>query len=249
MAKAIRLDRRAANGPDSVRIWTRVLAGAAGALVLCGICLTLLDSTGVLAVPVEDLFIPSRKAADDPTRRAWTDKALGPAADRQGPRGLASRSGPDRLAPGGLDPDILDPATGPRFGRPVRMGTPSNPILGASPVETALAQLGQVYVYGGERPDSGFDCSGLVQWSFARHGVGLPRTAREQAAVGLTVEREALKPGDLVFFSQGSGVDHVGVHLAQGRFVHSSRGRGEVTVDNLDAPFWNRLYAGARRIL
>ncbi|MBC7266689.1 MAG: C40 family peptidase [Coriobacteriia bacterium] len=111
-----------------------------------------------------------------------------------------------------------------------------------SPVETALAYLGVPYVWGGASPVSGFDCSGLVMYVFAQHGVKLPHYSRAQFALGERVAPADLRPGDVVFF--GNPVYHVGIYVGGGWFVHAPR-TGDVVrvarlVDRSD-------YAGARR--
>lgn len=99
------------------------------------------------------------------------------------------------------------------------------PVSGAGPtatlaVQTALAQVGTPYLWGGSEP-GGFDCSGLVQWAYARAGVLLPRTAQQQYQAGpLLPVGATAEPGDLLFFGAGPGaVDHVGIALGDGRMV------------------------------
>jgi cell wall-associated NlpC family hydrolase len=120
---------------------------------------------------------------------------------------------------------------------------------GARLAETALRLQGTPYRNGGSDL-SGFDCSGLVQYVFARHGVALPRSVREQFQAGLAVPRAALVPGDLVFFATTAGTpSHVGIIVGDDSFVHAPSGRGTVRVDHLSAEYWTRHYVGARRIL
>ena len=113
----------------------------------------------------------------------------------------------------------------------------------------ALGLVGVAYRDGGDSPERGFDCSGLTRHVLARMGVAdLPRTAREQGAIGRPVPRSVLRTGDLVFFdTQGSAYSHVGIYVGDGRFVHAP-GRGKsVTLATLDSPYWQRHYNGARR--
>ncbi|GFK95760.1 Murein DD-endopeptidase MepH [Fundidesulfovibrio magnetotacticus] len=110
----------------------------------------------------------------------------------------------------------------------------------------AFSQAGRGYVYGGAGP-SGFDCSGFTSWSYAQAGHALPRTSGEQFRQGRAVDPKALRQGDLVFFGREGRVDHVGIYLADGRFIHSSRPAGGVAVSSLADPYWTRTYAGARR--
>lgn len=106
------------------------------------------------------------------------------------------------------------------------------------------------YRWGGHTPNGGFDCSGLVRYVFHRAlGVDLPHRARLQFRKGKPVKRSQLEPGDLVFFhTEGSRVSHVGIYLDDGRFLHAPRTGEDVRVDRLSNPYWNRHYAGARRL-
>lgn len=125
------------------------------------------------------------------------------------------------------------------------------PALVADPatvVGSALALQGRPYRDGGADP-SGFDCSGLVAYVFARHGVWMPRTAAEQFAVGRGVDESALEPGDLVFFSTvAPGPSHVGIAVSADAFVHAPSDGGVVRIEALAAPYWARRYLGARRV-
>lgn len=114
-------------------------------------------------------------------------------------------------------------------------------------VMQALGWLGTRYVYGGTSR-RGIDCSALVMKSFAAVGKRLPRTAAQQSRVGAPVDPSSLRPGDRLYFSaSGTRVDHTGLYMGDGRFVHAS-GRGrQVIVSNLfDRAHWN-IFVGARR--
>ena len=114
----------------------------------------------------------------------------------------------------------------------------------------ALSLVGIEYRYGGDTPDAGLDCSGLIRYVFGQlTGVTLPRTAQEQARLGTRVTLRDLAPGDLVFFNTRHAPNsHVGIYLGDDRFVHApSRGR-EVTVETLSARYWRARYDGARRL-
>lgn len=115
-------------------------------------------------------------------------------------------------------------------------------------IKTASAQLGKRYSFGGESPRQGFDCSGLSSYVYSRNGMDLPRSSREQYSQGAPVERDKLRKGDLVFFGR-KGVNHVGIYLDDGKFIHAASSGGTVKVGDLDDPLWNKLYAGARRVL
>ncbi len=95
----------------------------------------------------------------------------------------------------------------------------------------------------------GIDCSAFVQRTFAeRFGIALPRTTAQQGRAGVAVTREALRPGDLVFFKTGRKLRHVGIYLGDGRFLHASTSRG-VTLSSLENRYWRERYWKARRIL
>lgn len=123
----------------------------------------------------------------------------------------------------------------------------------ASAAEAILAaarsHLGVPYRWGGTTPD-GFDCSGFIQHLFARAGYVVPRQARNQFRVGEEIEADALRPGDLVFFSTyARGASHVGIYLGGGDFIHASSGSGEVTITPLTKRYYQNRYLGARRVL
>jgi peptidoglycan DL-endopeptidase CwlO len=109
-------------------------------------------------------------------------------------------------------------------------------------VSTALAQVGDPYVWGGTGPD-GFDCSGLTSYAYAAVGVSLPHSSRAQSRMGTAVSRGELQPGDLVFF--GSPVYHVGIYVGNGKMVHARTFSQPVAVTSVDIGD----YVGARRIL
>jgi peptidoglycan hydrolase CwlO-like protein len=110
-----------------------------------------------------------------------------------------------------------------------------------SVVETALAYRGIPYVWGGASK-SGFDCSGLVLYVFAQHGVRLPHSSRMQATMGTPVTVKQLQPGDAVFF--GSPVHHVGIYVGGGYYVHAPQTGDVVKVSKLSGM---SSYVGARR--
>lgn len=110
--------------------------------------------------------------------------------------------------------------------------------------------LGTKYVYGGESP-SGFDCSGFTQYVFKSVGVNLPRMADDQATVGTYVDRGNLQPGDLVFFKTlgSSIINHAGIYIGNGEFMHASSGAGKVMISSLKDDYYSTHYATARRVI
>ncbi|WP_313622333.1 C40 family peptidase [Achromobacter sp.] len=117
-------------------------------------------------------------------------------------------------------------------------------------VSEALNHLGIRYRFGGNSPDTGFDCSGLVAYSAERSlGLKLPRNAAEIARQGISVAKNELKAGDLVFFNtMGRRYSHVGIYLGDDRFVHSPSAGGVVRVENMTMAYWTKRYNGARRL-
>lgn len=112
----------------------------------------------------------------------------------------------------------------------------------------AIAMLGAPYRYGGV-DRAGFDCSGLVYYSFQKIGIALPRDTRSMRKIGVQVEPDKLVKGDLVFFDQeGKKFSHVGIYLGNGRFVHAPSTGGQVREDNLDVAYWRKHFTEARRI-
>jgi cell wall-associated NlpC family hydrolase len=115
--------------------------------------------------------------------------------------------------------------------------------------------VGTPYRYGGGTPATGFDCSGFVQYVFARNGVDLPRTSRQQAAAGhaLAARVDSLKPGDLMLFSsKGVRIDHVAIYVGNNRMLHSSAGAGKVVYDDLTTArgkWYLKRHVASRRVL
>lgn len=102
-------------------------------------------------------------------------------------------------------------------------------------VALARAQLGTRYVYGGTSPQRGFDCSGFIRYIAQALRLDVPRTAREQARVGLAVATDptGLRPGDLLTFGRGNDIDHIGIYVGDGRFIHASTTAGRVIESDL----------------
>jgi cell wall-associated NlpC family hydrolase len=168
----------------------------------------------------------SRAAAE---RHAAEQAAAAQAAASAAPGGSASRTAP---AP-------------PRAA--AAPAAPAGPVIGGSgaartAVDTALAQVGDPYVWGAAGPNA-FDCSGLVQYAYAAAGVSLPHSSRMQSTMGTPVSRAALQPGDLLFFY--SPVSHVGIYVGNGQMVHASTSGVPVKVASIDSM---GSYNSARRI-
>ena len=128
---------------------------------------------------------------------------------------------------------------------------PADPATANSVLMRALGLVGTPYRSGGNTPDSGFDCSGLVTYVYRDMlDLRLPRSSRELAQVqGPKIAPQKLATGDLVFFGNGGNVSHVGIYVGEGRFVHAPSTGGTVRLDHLDGPYWRDHYSGARRVL
>ena len=119
----------------------------------------------------------------------------------------------------------------------------------AALLETALGFRGVPYRNGGADPALGFDCSGFVLYVFAQHGRQLPREVQAQYRIGTPVDRDEVRPGDLVFFETVSrGASHVGIALGGGEFVHAPSSRGVVRTERYTVDYWARRWVGARRL-
>lgn len=114
----------------------------------------------------------------------------------------------------------------------------------------AFSVLGINYRYGGNTPETGFDCSGMVR-HVVRNALGLdlPRTAREMAQIGTRIPLDDLKPGDLVFFNtMRHAFSHVGIYLGENRFIHAPSSGGQVRIDDIKSRYWVARFEGARRL-
>lgn len=117
------------------------------------------------------------------------------------------------------------------------------PAAGQDVVSVALSLQGKPYRYGSEGP-SAFDCSGFTKYCYGQVGVALPHSSRAQSGVGSPVAVADLKPGDLVFFGR-SGVNHAGMYVGNGNFIHSPSPGETVRVQSLSS---HSGYVGARRV-
>ena len=125
---------------------------------------------------------------------------------------------------------------------------PATATKGGDIEKTAEEFLGTPYRFGGEGP-KGIDCSSFVQQVFREHQIDLPRTAREQSGVGSDVAQGDLKKGDLIFFhTYASYPSHVGIYLGDGKMIHASSAKGEVTVSDINSDYYRSHFMGAKRI-
>ena len=114
--------------------------------------------------------------------------------------------------------------------------------------DTAISMLGKPYKYGGNTP-TGFDCSGLVHYSYSRVGVDVSRDTRTLRTQTSPARVSDLRRGDLLFFDQeGQKSSHVGIFIGDGRFVHAPSTGGKVRTEKLDAKYWQKHFVDARRV-
>ncbi|GAB4355415.1 MAG: C40 family peptidase [Immundisolibacter sp.] len=123
---------------------------------------------------------------------------------------------------------------------PIAAGGGSDNALAA---EIAASLRGTPYRLGGDRPARGFDCSGLVQYSYGLIGISLPRTVAEQYRAAAPLDGTAPAVGDLLFFRIGGAISHVGIYYGDGVFVHAPSSGRVVTVSRLDDDYWRRRLA------
>ena len=120
-------------------------------------------------------------------------------------------------------------------------------------VISAIGLEGTPYRYGGNTPESGFDCSGLIGYVYRNAaGIALPRSTRDMINLRVpSVGRGDLQSGDLVFFATNGGgkVSHAGIYVGEGRFVHAPSSGGTVRLDSLDQAYWLKSFLKAKRVL
>jgi uncharacterized protein YraI len=127
---------------------------------------------------------------------------------------------------------------------------PATSGLGPAIVAAAQQYLGRPYRFGGNSPDTGFDCSGFVQFVLQQVGISVGRDAPSQYQNGTEVARERLAPGDLVFFQNTyiPGLSHVGIYVGNNQFIHANNEATGVIVSDLDDSYWSPRWSGARRL-
>jgi cell wall-associated NlpC family hydrolase len=169
---------------------------------------------------------------------------------------IGSRYG-SAVAAAAPPPPLMLPRANPEDEEAIRLATAArvSRAPAAAIVGTALSAMGTPYRWGGTGPD-GFDCSGLIQYAYAQHGITLARRSTDQARAGTEVAREltALEPGDILTFSAdpGGSVQHVGLYVGEGQFIHSARGGVQISQLSAADPvgkWWFDRWVGARRVL
>ena len=107
--------------------------------------------------------------------------------------------------------------------------------------------VGVPYRYGGREPD-GFDCSGLVFYSYSRAGIGVPRTSGAQLNASTPIPLQDAEPGDLLFFRQRDKVSHVAIYLGNDEFVHAPSTGKNVTIASMNTPYYHQWFIRAGRL-
>jgi cell wall-associated NlpC family hydrolase len=139
--------------------------------------------------------------------------------------------------------------TAPAVARPESVPVsklPSRPEIGERAATVALQQVGVPYRYGGSTP-SGFDCSGLVHYSYASVGKNIPRTTTGLWDGLAPIDNRNMRVGDLLFFSISGKMSHVGMYLGGGRFVHAPSSGKVVSIENLGSDYYRRAFIRAGR--
>ena len=122
-------------------------------------------------------------------------------------------------------------------------------LSGSAVIRTAKTQIGTKYAYGGTSPRAGFDCSGLIYWSYKQYGVELPRNTSGQARIGHAVSMSRIQHGDIVVFKLGRSRIHTGMYSGGGKFIHSPRTGKTVREERLAAAYWKARLVSVRRVL
>lgn len=142
-------------------------------------------------------------------------------------------------------------AGAPASSTPPLQGVASVPSDVAERAASAAAkQIGTRYRLGGWTPEAGFDCSGLVQYSYRQAGMTLPRNTEQQRDRAVPVALANLRSGDLLFFNlDGRKYGHIGIYLGRGMFVHAPSTGKSVRSDLIESPFWKKNLTEARRVV
>ncbi len=143
--------------------------------------------------------------------------------------------------------DVSGPVVEIAPGVPVMDAEAASPTA-LNAIKVAAQYLGTSYHFGGASPETGFDCSGLMQWAYSHSGVSIPRVTYDQIDVGVHVDRSHLVPGDLIFFEHDGDVHHVGMYLGGGRFLHAPHTGDVVKISSLDDAYYAEQFAGGRRM-
>lgn len=123
------------------------------------------------------------------------------------------------------------------------------PSLGEAIAEAAIGMLGMPYRYGGTNPQQGFDCSGLVYYTYGEAGHAVPRTSREQFRAARKIALGEAGAGDIMFFQDEAKLSHVGIYVGDGMFVHAPANGRLVALASIDAPYYQQHLIAVGRLL
>jgi len=141
------------------------------------------------------------------------------------------------------------PADEPETAKPATT-RPGERDMGYIAARTAERFIGIPYQWGGNTVVDGMDCSGFTRAVYNLCGISIPRTSREQFKAGNPVEKNSLRDGDLVFFgSSESSINHVGIYVGNGKFVHAPKRGEEIKIASIDESYFERRFVGARRYI
>lgn len=133
--------------------------------------------------------------------------------------------------------------------RPARNQATRRPPAGIGVADLAMQMVGIPYRYGGMTPEQGFDCSGLVHYSYARNGISVPRTSQAQFDASRKISLSQAGAGDLLFFSESRKISHVGIYLGDGRFVHAPTTGRTVSIGELDNRYYREHLVAVGRLM
>ena len=182
-------------------------------------------------------------------RRAARRPVPGPLPDPPRPgRPAAGRGQRERAR---RAPERATPALPSQFAEALQAGAAHTGYSAAGLQALLVAEkyIGTPYHWGGDTPATGFDCSGLVQYSYSQLGIHIPRVAADQFNVGIPVTKAELRPGDIVFFKDSTGyVHHEGIYIGNDMFLHAPHTGDVVKVSSLDTPYYAQQFAGGRDV-
>ena len=121
--------------------------------------------------------------------------------------------------------------------------------LGARIADSALDLVGIPYRYGGQSPDAGFDCSGLVYFTYRQAGIDIPRVSEDQFKISRKISYQDIRDGDLVFFQDQRKLSHVGIYVGDGMFIHAPSSGKTVSIADMSAPYYQRHLVAVGRLL
>ncbi|MBG9455509.1 peptidoglycan-binding protein [Lysinibacillus sphaericus] len=185
----------------------------------------------------EERLEAERKAAEEEAARLRALQAATPVVQ-------ATNNNANTNDNGNSNANNSDKANNEKSSQKVVVGSGAGTASSGDAISVAKQFLGRSYVWGGSNPSTGFDCSGLVQWSYKQAGVNLPRTASQQYLATQRISASEARVGDLVFFSYGSGIAHVGIYLGNNTMI-DAQNKG-VVIESLD--WWNQYLVGFGRI-